>query len=633
MANLVHQLARLQLGASGSRHGTSRRLYNVPDMYMNISSISYQQESIQFALLSSLQCPAQRVLSFQNQAVRRFNDQFTDVFHAGPVFQVSYASNTSFVVAVDEEGAVGIVDSTTGRWKSHWMAHYNAIFDVRWTQDDTKILTAAGDLQIKLWDVEIAGMNSLLKLQPVSTLRGHSMSVKCIRQAPDSVHLFASGARDGSVLLWDARATEKPVLSLENVHAEPTPSRIVSSKRSFKPASQKKRRQRVTPMLSSPRSVTCVEFGATGNEIITAGAVDAVVKFWDVRRLGSSSTVSFGKDKAASNFPVPLRKISCSSREGARHGISSLMLGSRRGEGASRLLVNVLNDSIAVVDVGQEQHDSGHHGDRTILRCTGHHASSFYCKATFSPNGDFIAGASVDGVVYIWDARVSTSCDEVSSSAWSSFGVQQRIPSFALKGHTNEVNGVTWSSHDSTQLASCSDDGTVRCWQVGSQATDRQSNQQEKCSNKAACFELQVASGAESSETRGIMEWANWSTFVEQPDGYAYRIRGHKRAAVSKSSHSLSSRRLSVQVDTQRTSPQFTRYNAEPQLHPVHVIATAQQLPQQETQQSDEAQARQEAQLQRKRRMKLRRTVTSMTLPKEGQRTLLELWSLQHQNR
>uniref|UniRef100_H3HEH1 Uncharacterized protein n=1 Tax=Phytophthora ramorum TaxID=164328 RepID=H3HEH1_PHYRM len=385
MANLTQQLARLQLGASGSRHRTSRRLDNAAPTCINASSIYLQHSCVRGALLSSLHCPAQHVLALGEGPQVPINGQSTGFLPSGPVFQVAYAHSKSLLVAVDEEGGVGIVDAALGRRKSRWTAHHNAIFDAIWTQDATQVLTAAGDLEIRIWDVETAGCSFLTAATPISTLRGHDMSVKCVRQAPDNDHVFASGGRDGRVLLWDSRATGKPVSALENVHAEPTSSRS-----------------------SSP------------NELITAGAVDAVVKLWDLRCVRSSSTAGRGKKKATGKLPLPTREISCSTREGARRGISSLVYRQGDVEGAPRLLVNVLNDAIAVIDIG----------------------------------------ASVDGVVYIWDARASTLCDQTLSSAWSGLDVQHRAPCFALKGHTSEVNGVAWNSQDFTQLASCSDDGT-----------------------------------------------------------------------------------------------------------------------------------------------------------------------------
>ncbi|KAG6954216.1 hypothetical protein JG687_00011925 [Phytophthora cactorum] len=608
MANLAQQLARLQLGASGGRHRPSKRPDDVPPISSNNSSISLQHSSIQRSLLASLHCPAQRVLALGDGPEAPINGQTTGYMPSGPIFQVAYAHTKNLLVAVDEEGVVGVVNVAAGRRKSRWMAHHNAVFDVIWTQDDTQVLTAAGDLEIRIWDVETTGTNSAT---PVSTLRGHDMSVKCVRQAPDNAHVFASGGRDGRVLLWDTRATGKPVSSLENVHAEPTPSRISSPNVSFTTPTQKRRRRGAAASSSSPspRSVTCVEFSSSGSEIITAGAVDAVVKFWDLRRL------SRGKKKAGAKMPVPIREISCSSREGARRGISSLTLRQRGSGGASHLLVNVLSDSIAVIDIGQKQHQA-----RTVLRCSGHQASSFYCKAAFSPEGDFIAGSSADDLVYVWDARVSSSYDGTLSSG---LGVQQRAPCFALKGHTNEVNGVAWSSQDFTQLASCSDDGTVRCWQVGGEKDQRLGRQNQENSGEGARFELQIASCDDSSG--GKTEWANWNEFADQSDGYAYRVRGNKSAQAYHSSYPLSPRRQRVTLpDKQRASPQVTRHNTEPRLHPVHEIpAPAQQQPQQEPQDSQDGQG---SRPEPKRRIKLRRKAKRPVQPKRAQRTLLELW-------
>ncbi|KAG6618594.1 WD40 repeat-containing protein L2DTL [Phytophthora cinnamomi] len=326
MANVAQQLARLQLGASGARHRPSRRLNDAPPISSNVSSISLQRGAVQFSLLSTLNCPAQGVLALGDGPEVPINGRTTGFLPSGPVFQVAYAYNKPLLAAVDEEGAVGVVDVASTRRKSRWVGHDNAIFDVIWTQDDAQLLTAAGDLQVRVWDVETAGRTSGAEISPVLTLKGHDMSVKCVRQAPDSAHVVASGGRDGKVLLWDTRAPGKPVAALENVHAEPTTSRASSPNVSFtSPIQKRRRRGPAAPSTSSPRSVTCVEFGATGNEIITAGAVDAVVKFWDIRRINSSfSSVGRGKKKAVAKAPVPIREISCSTREGSRRGISSL---------------------------------------------------------------------------------------------------------------------------------------------------------------------------------------------------------------------------------------------------------------------------------------------------------------------
>lgn len=89
----------------------------------------------------------------------------------------------------------------------------------------------------------------------------------------------------------------------------------------------------------------------------------SVVKFWDVRRLTTSHHF---KSTAFSSRPV--RTISCSSRAGAHHGISSLAFDHTR----SKLLVNVLNDAIKIVDVHAPPKAA------PIVQCGGQLATSFY---------------------------------------------------------------------------------------------------------------------------------------------------------------------------------------------------------------------------------------------------------------
>ncbi|RLN61459.1 hypothetical protein BBJ28_00010839 [Nothophytophthora sp. Chile5] len=519
-----------------------------------------------------------------------------------PAFQVAFGHHNHLLAAVDEEGVICVLDPGRESRKSRWMAHRNAIFDAIWTHDDSRLLTASGDLQIRIWDAETTdqAVNT-----PIATLRGHEMSVKCIRQAPTETHVFASGGRDGRVLLWDTRATGKPVSSLFDVHAEPSSSMRASSGVSFLSPGQKRQRRgrggdaSAVAITQSPRSVTCVEFGGSSHELVTAGAVDAVVKFWDLRRLSSGfgSVRSTGKRKSPSASPIPTREISCSTREGAHHGISSLNFHPGGSGGVSHLLVNVLNDSIAVIDVGEHQIGSQKAQNRTVLRCSGHRATSFYSKATFSPDGDFIAGASADGVVYLWDAQVTTaSFDSVSSTVAGA----QRGPCLALKGHKSEVNGVAWSSQDFTQLASCSDDGTVRCWQIDGERDEPLDGQQQGRNEDPASFTLN-----QTSRRGNQAALANWSAFTEQPDGFAYSVRVNSSLSSTRTSPKRG--RGPKRVEKQDASPQVIRRGDELRLHCVHQNAERSQGQDQMIQQTQQ-------------------TAPAIDQARRSQRTLLDLW-------
>lgn len=122
-------------------------------------------------------------------------------------------------------------------------------------------------------------------------------------------------------------------------------------------------------------------------------------------------------------------------------------------------------------------------------------------RATFSPESDFILGGSADGAAFIWHATTSS----------AGANAHKRLPSVALKRHTSEVNGVAWHRHDFTTLATCSDDGSVRCWHI-----DRATETATANSSTSRAFELERDDDERS--------WRNWSDYCAMPDGRAYAI-------------------------------------------------------------------------------------------------------------
>jgi denticleless len=72
----------------------------------------------------------------------------------------------------------------------------NSVFDLAWSVDDTKLLTASGDCTAGICDVE-TGVASMLV--------GHCGSVKSIRNSSSNASVYATAARDGKIFLWDDR--------------------------------------------------------------------------------------------------------------------------------------------------------------------------------------------------------------------------------------------------------------------------------------------------------------------------------------------------------------------------------------------------------------------------------------------
>nr|VDD20726.1 unnamed protein product [Brassica rapa] len=81
----------------------------------------------------------------------------------------------------------------------------------------------------------------------------------------------------------------------------------------------------------------------------------------------------------------------------------------------------------------------------TTARLTGH--QQLVNHVYFSPNGQWIASASFDKSVKLWD------------------GVTGKFIT-AFRGHANCVYQISWSP-DSRMLLSCSKDSTLKVWDIG----------------------------------------------------------------------------------------------------------------------------------------------------------------------
>lgn len=68
-------------------------------------------------------------------------------------------------------------------------------------QDDARMLTASGDQTVSLWDTGHADL--------LASFRGHSGSVKTVCPMPSTHEVFATGARDGALMVWDARVAAR----------------------------------------------------------------------------------------------------------------------------------------------------------------------------------------------------------------------------------------------------------------------------------------------------------------------------------------------------------------------------------------------------------------------------------------
>jgi WD40 repeat protein len=84
-----------------------------------------------------------------------------------------------------------------------YQAHGNAIFDFEWCFSDNKILTASCEESLLLnYEYGSNITNEIL-------LKGHTKSIKNVKQAFYDENIIASCGRDGIIFIWDLRTNER----------------------------------------------------------------------------------------------------------------------------------------------------------------------------------------------------------------------------------------------------------------------------------------------------------------------------------------------------------------------------------------------------------------------------------------
>ncbi|KAL2500079.1 Transducin/WD40 repeat-like superfamily protein [Abeliophyllum distichum] len=288
---------------------------------------------------------------------------------------------------------------------SEWVAHDNAIFDICWIKEDTNLLTASGDQSIKVWDAQ--------EKKCIRALMGHTGSVKSISSHPTNQDLVASGSRDGSFALWDTRCSNSTHQKL-----------CVSPITTIHEAHLSCGRRRLRHGKAESMSITSVLYLKDEVSIATAGAVDSVIKFWDTRHL---------KGPVIQACPYS----ESSAKEKRLHGISSL---SQDLSGVF-ITASCMDHRIYMYNVLQLEKGA----TKTF---SGGRIESFFVKSAISPDASHILSGSGDGNAYIWQVS------------------KPHMDPITLKSHDGEVTAVDWCPSEIGKLATCSDDFTVRFWNI-----------------------------------------------------------------------------------------------------------------------------------------------------------------------
>eukprot|EP01097_Dermamoeba_algensis_P010969 TRINITY_DN8338_c0_g1_i1.p1 TRINITY_DN8338_c0_g1~~TRINITY_DN8338_c0_g1_i1.p1 ORF type:complete len:371 (-),score=61.75 TRINITY_DN8338_c0_g1_i1:215-1327(-) len=325
--------------------------------------------------------------------------------------------------------------------------HSEAVLSVQFSPDGSTLASGSGDTTVRIWDLNTE--------TPEFTLKGHSNWVLVINWSPCGQKI-ASGGMDNEIKIWEqASGWVKPKVTLkghtkwinaiawEPIHRNPECSRIASASKdgTIKIWDLKLGRCSLT-ISGHAMSVTCLKW--CGDGLLVSGSQDRSIRvFTDegklVRILDGHghwiNSLALHTDYALRCGPYdPLNPMPATPEEKQKKALEQYqkVLGN-----SPERLVSASDDFTLYLWTPST-------AKKPIARLTGH--SQPVNLVSYSPDGRYIASASFDKSIKLWDG--------VTGGFLATF-----------RGHVGSVYQVCWSA-DSRLLVSGSKDSTLKVWDL-----------------------------------------------------------------------------------------------------------------------------------------------------------------------
>ncbi|MFF4360551.1 AAA family ATPase [Streptomyces sp. NPDC001604] len=336
----------------------------------------------------------------------------------------------------------------TSRQRAVLAGHTAWVWDVVWSPDGRRLLSASHDHTARVWDVERGEQTCLLQ--------GHSRQVEAAAWSPDGTSVVTA-SQDGTARVWNSTTGEEVVVLLGHEHRltsvawSPDGALVATGARDHTVRLWNPHTGESTALLAGHQDwVTSVRFSPDSTRLATASG-DRTVRLWDL-----SALVSDGSATEVTGHRGWIDSVDWSP-DGTR-----LVTGSR--DRTARMWDAATCEQRLVLH--------GHQGDLTAV--------------TWAPDGSRVASASRDNTARLWNAdegaaqlvlrghqdwvtaaawspdsgRVATASRDTTIRVWDARPSPERL---ILTGHTGWVRTVSWSP-EATALATGSRDGTARIW-------------------------------------------------------------------------------------------------------------------------------------------------------------------------
>ncbi|KAK5666727.1 hypothetical protein BDV3_005997 [Batrachochytrium dendrobatidis] len=311
---------------------------------------------------------------------------------------------------------------------------------------------------------ELGSFECFLPKRSIHTWTGHTKGVNAIRFFPSTAHLLLSASMDSTVRLWDVyndrsclRSFHGHSKGIRDIDFNNSGSRFLSaSYDKFLKLWDTETGQCISKF-TTKRIPYCVKFNPdpSKQDIFLTGCQDKKIYQFDVRsgeivqeydqHLGAVNTITFvddnrrfvttSDDKTLRAWEVDIPVVIKYVAEPDMHSMPAVTLSQNK----KWLACQSLDNQVLIYSA----RDRFRINRKKVFK--GHLIAGYACQPNFSPDARYIMSGDSEGKLWFWD--------------WKTCKVMKKI-----NAHDGVVMGCAWHPHETSKVATCSWDGTIKYW-------------------------------------------------------------------------------------------------------------------------------------------------------------------------
>jgi WD40 repeat protein len=359
------------------------------------------------------------------------------------------------LVTVGTDGVARVWDVGSLELVGAPMSHENALRGVDVSLDGRLLATAGADGLVAVWD--------LMSRRRVATMKGHQGTVWDVTFGFDS-RLVATAGEDGTARIWDTAPTTGSTLfaghapdvpkeefdtatGVRSVSLHPDGTFLATSSRDGTARIWNINTTAEVAVLEGHTAEVREVVYSNDGQLIATASNDGTMRIWSA---GTYAPLAIGD-----HSDTAVRAVEWAGDDGAVvTGDASGLLRVWTPSGDLVREFAASDRDVRQLDVNQAGLIATGSGDRTVRvwDINGSKLAEFSAhedsvrNVAFDPTGRYLASASGDGIVFVWDL------DDMSEL-------------FRIEAHADGIRGLTFSP-DGTQVLTASEDLTIKIWDI-----------------------------------------------------------------------------------------------------------------------------------------------------------------------